>query len=87
MLGTSDACFRLYKLVKITFQIQYLRPEKPEGLPILKEGSGKGRDIFCMIECFLPQQKSVSLTKSTWDYWTAKGLHNGIRRPSPLGHL
>lgn len=78
MPGTSDAYFGLYKLVKITFQIQYLRPEKPEGLPILKEVSVKGTEIFCMIECFLPQSKSVGLTKSTWDYWTAKGLRNEI---------
>lgn len=40
-----------------------------------------------MIECFLPWQKSVGLTKSTWDYWTAKVLRNEIWRPSPLGHL
>lgn len=73
--------------MKITFQIWYLSPEKPEGLPILKEGSGKGREIVHMIEYFLSTHKSVGLTKSTWDYWAAKGLSNEIWRPSPLGHL
>jgi len=52
--GTSDACFSLYKPVKITSQIWYLRPEMPEDLPILKEGSGKVREVFCLIECSLP---------------------------------
>jgi len=40
--------------MKITFPIQQLRPEKPEGLPVLKEGSGKGRKIFSMTESLLP---------------------------------
>lgn len=77
----------LYQLMKITFQTWYISPEMPEGLPILKEGSGKWREIVHIIECFLSTHKSVGLTKSTWDYWTAKGLRNEIWRSSPLGHL
>lgn len=87
VIRSSDACFKLYQPMKITFQTWYLSPEMPEGLPILKEGSGKGREIVHMIECFLSTYKSVGLTGSTWDYWIAQGLRNEIWRPSPLGHL
>lgn len=72
--------------MKKTFPIQKLRPEKPEGLPVLKEGSGKGTEIFSMIESLLPWHKTVALTENTWDYWTMKGLCNEIWRPSPVGH-